>query len=1192
MRDTPDDPAADGARQARGGKRSPRGAEGSHEPAGLAGARRLLAAARAREVELERQNEGLRAALEARQVRPHEAGADQALEAARWRRNFDAFFNSIDDLLFVLDADGRIIHVNQTVCRRLGYAESELIGRPVLDVHPESRREEAACIVAAMLAGEAAFCPVPVVTRDGVEIPVETRVVPGVWDARPALFGVTKDVSALKLSEEKFSGAFHSAPALMAISTLTDGRYIDVNDVFLTTLGLTREEVIGRTSTELGVLDDPGVRAELLALVAREGRVRHADVRMRAKDGRAVDGLFSAEPITLGDEPCLLTTMLDITERKRAEEALRASEEQLATAVDGSGVGLWDWQVQTGEETFSERWAEIAGYTLDELSPTSIETWRRLTHPDDLARADGLLAEHFAGKSAIYEFEERVLHKDGRWIWVLDRGRVSEWDERGRPVRMIGVALDITERKRAEEALQLVSERLALATRAGGVGVWDWDLESDTLTWDDQMFALYGIRPEEFGGAYEAWRAGVHPADSERADGEIQLALRGEKEFDTEFRVLWPDGSVHVIRALASLERDPSGRPTRMLGTNWDITAAKEMEQALRLRESYLTAIIENQPGLVWLKDADSRFLAVNKAFAESCGQGVPENVVGKTDYDVWPPELAESYRADDVRTMEAGVGLVVEEPIAHKGQKLWFETFKTPVTDEDGRVVGTAGYSRDVTERKLAEERLHTVNRQLQDAVANANTLAVEAQAATTAKSRFVAHMSHEIRTPLNAIIGFAQLLAGDAALTAQQKERVDIITRSGEHLLALLSDVLELSKVDSGSQRLDEVVFDLHKLLTDLALVFRARAEAAGVSFELQGLDDVPRFVVADQSKLRQILTNLLGNAVRLTTCGCVRLSVSMVGQQGARPMLHAAIEDTGPGIAPDEIEALFAPFEQTSSGRLQGTGSGLGLTISRQFAWIMGGDLTVKSVVGVGSVFRLAVPVRPGSEEGCVPEAGLHAHVRLDPAQPECRVLVVDGDADGCRLLVELLGGAGFSVAAAGDWAQAAAELRRRPALVVLADSLPDRDVAGVVRSLRREPGEPAVLVLAAEATGENRDLLLAAGADAFVAKPFRAAELFERVRELTGVRYDEDEAGAEETPPRPSVPRALTREQLAALSPSIKQELRDAAVRARHARLLELAAQVAAADPAAGERLDELLAVFDYPGLLRLLDEAGA
>ena len=1167
---------------------------------------------------------------------PHDSGPEQL---------FAEVFRSAPALLAVAGPGGTVIDVNVALAEALGYARDELVGKTAAELGLLPGAGQLSGLREALAGGgQVHNVDVDVRRRDGTVLSGLLSVQAIVIGGERVHLATLTDVTALRRAQDEaraaaglLSGLLMSIPDIVFFKD-TQGVYLGCNAEFARFVGRDAAAVVGRTDRELFGDEVAEAFLENDRLVVEGGEPRHNEEWIDYPDGtRALVDTFKA-PLRDADGAVagLVGVSRDITERRRADEALwrqsRLRElltelsstyidlplDAVEAAIDdslrqlGEFVGAdrvyvfeYDWHENTASNTH-EWCAEGIEPAIDDLQEVPVgelvewvETHRRgetMYVPDVQALPPARLREILEPQGILSLLAVPLL-SGGQCLGFVgfDSVRVRHHYSQSEQLllsvfgRMLA---GVRQRKRAEEVLRESSDRLALATRAGGVGVWDLDLRSGELHWDDQMFALYGVAREEFGAAYEDWERHLHPDDHDRVVEAFTAAVRGEAEYDTEFRIVRPDGAVRIVRALALVQRDVTRAPARVTGTNWDITAAKEMEQALRLRESYLTAIIENQPGLVWLKDADSRFLAVNQAFAESCGQDVPENVVGKTDYDVWPPALAESYRADDVRTMEGGVGLVVEEPVAHKGQKLWFETFKTPVTDEDGRVVGTAGYSRDVTGRKLAEERLHAVNRQLQDAVAHANTLAVEAQAATTAKSRFVAHMSHEIRTPLNAIIGFAQLLAGDAALTAQQKERVDIITRSGEHLLALLSDVLELSKLDSGSQRLDEVSFDLWKLLDDLALVFRARAEAGGVDFVLEGLDDVPRFVVADQSKLRQILTNLLGNAVRLTTCGCVRLSVSMVGQQGARPMLHAAIEDTGPGIAPDEIEALFAPFEQTSSGRLQGTGSGLGLTISRQFAWIMGGDLTVKSVVGVGSVFRLTVPVGAGSGEGLAPDKGLPARVRLAPGQGECRLLVVDGDADGRRLLEELFGEAGFVVACAGDWAAAQDELRRRPpALVVLADSLPDRDVAGAVQALSGDREGPAVLVLAAEATGENRDILLAAGAAAFVTKPFRAAELFRSVQGLTGVRYDQGGAGEAAEPPA-APPRALSREQLAALPPQLRQELRDAAVRARHARLLELAAQVAAADPAAGERIDELLAVFDYPALLRLLDEGPA
>jgi len=245
----------------------------------------------------------------------------------RLKRNFEAFFNTIDELLFVLDDQGHILHANDTVIERLGYSREELVGQSVLIVHPPERREEAAQITRDMLAGKAEFCPVPVQTKDGVQIPVETRVKLGEWDGKPVLFGVSKDISRLKLSEEKFSKAFHSSAALMALSYTKDGLFLDVNEAFLTMLGFSREEVLGHSSVELDLFVDPQLRDKILPELERIGQFRNIEVQVRAKNGAVLDGLFSGDWIFVGDTPCLLTVMTDITDRKASERKERKARE-------------------------------------------------------------------------------------------------------------------------------------------------------------------------------------------------------------------------------------------------------------------------------------------------------------------------------------------------------------------------------------------------------------------------------------------------------------------------------------------------------------------------------------------------------------------------------------------------------------------------------------------------------------------------------------------------------------------------------------------------------------------------------------------------------------------------------------------------------------------------------------------------
>ncbi|MEI6154922.1 MAG: PAS domain S-box protein, partial [Deltaproteobacteria bacterium] len=262
--------------------------------------------------------------------------AEEALEQSR--QNFYTFFNTIDDFLYVLSESGSIIHVNNTVIRRLGYSETELVGQSVLMVHPPELKEEAAQVVLAMLAGQISSCFIPVMTRDGRLIAVETRVTKGKWNGIPVLFGVSKNISQLKQSEEKFSRAFHSSSVSMAISTMDDGCFLDVNETFLTTMGFSREDVIGKTSIELGIFINLENRTETHRIVKETGRARNVEVQVRTKDGKILDGLFSADTITINDTSCLLTVMTDITDRKLMEEELLRAQKIESLGILAGGI--------------------------------------------------------------------------------------------------------------------------------------------------------------------------------------------------------------------------------------------------------------------------------------------------------------------------------------------------------------------------------------------------------------------------------------------------------------------------------------------------------------------------------------------------------------------------------------------------------------------------------------------------------------------------------------------------------------------------------------------------------------------------------------------------------------------------------------------------------------------------------------
>jgi PAS domain S-box-containing protein len=374
--------------------------------------------------------------------------------------NFRTFFDLCPDFLFVLDMEGNILLANRTVLQLLGYSATELKGKSVLLLHPEDRREEAGATVAAMVSGRGDYCPIPLLTRDGREVPVETRVVLGQWNGRPCLFGYSRNMTELKRSEEKFRSAFESNAALMAISLFSDGRFIEVNEAFLTTMGYERHEVIGKTSSELGIFEDASFREVILDRLKENQRVINQEARVRTSHGKTLIGLFSASPLDQGfGKPHLLTVMNDISELKEAEQRLQL-------ALDGARLGTWDWDVETGHVHFDKRWVEMLGYTAEEIEP-HVKTWEKLLHPEDAPKVRTVLQDHLEGRTQSYEAEHRLRSRSGAWVWVLDSGRVTRRDETGRALRMSGIHMDITARKKAEAELlhyrdhleELVKER-------------------------------------------------------------------------------------------------------------------------------------------------------------------------------------------------------------------------------------------------------------------------------------------------------------------------------------------------------------------------------------------------------------------------------------------------------------------------------------------------------------------------------------------------------------------------------------------------------------------------------------------------------------------------------------------------------------------------------------------------------------
>ncbi|MDO9326729.1 MAG: PAS domain S-box protein, partial [Methanoregula sp.] len=513
-------------------------------------------------------------------------------EAKRSAGNFATLFNSIEEMVFVLDMQGRILKVNDTVPKRLLYAPDELLGTNVLDLHVPERRDEALRIVQGMIAGTIDTCPVPLLAKDGTRIDVETKVTRGLWNGSEVLIGVSRD----------------------------------------------------------------------------------------------------------------------ITERKRVEEALHESKVRVDQLAGLSRIITWEVDSRGLYTDISPVSASVWGYLPEEL--VGLKHFYDLHPESDREAFRSSCFSVFERKEPFQNLVNCTLSKEGRAIWVSTNG-IPLINNDGTLRGYRGSDTDITERKQAEDTLLLLSDRLSLAARAGHVGIWDYDVVNNLLNWDDQMFALYGIKREQFSGAYEAWQEGVHPDDRIRGDAEIQQALRGDGEFNTEFKVLWPDGSIHTIRALALVQRDASGKPLRMVGTNWDITDRIHAEAAIRESEEQIRLLLDSTAEAIYGLDMKGNCTFCNNSCLRLLGYRHPDELLGRNmhwqihhkhpDGSHFPVEECRIFQA-----FNKGEGTHVDDEVLWRSDGTSFpaEYWSYPQR-RNGVVVGAVVTFLDITARKKAEQAL-----------------------------------------------------------------------------------------------------------------------------------------------------------------------------------------------------------------------------------------------------------------------------------------------------------------------------------------------------------------------------------------------------------------------------------------------------------------------------------------------------
>jgi PAS domain S-box-containing protein len=882
---------------------------------------------------------------------------------ARYR----SLYHTIADSIFVMGAEGRIQDVNDSACAQLGYTREELIGMPVSAVcaRPDFHLGE---MIDRLRATGSLSYETAHRRKDGTIVPVELSVTLVEYRGRLAILGVARDITerkraeeALRKSEEKFAKAFRSSPVAIAVTRLSDGRVIEVNEAMLKLLHFSRDEVIGHTTLELGIWVDVADREEYTRRLSRDGSARDLEYRLRTKDGEIVTIQLAAELLEFSGEPCMLATLVDLTERKRTEEALAESRKKYRGLVEKINDWVWEVDADCVYTYSSPRVLELLGYTPEEIVG---KTPFDFMPPAEAERVRNTFQPICRARRPLELLENTLVRKDGSLVTV-ETGGMPVFAEDGSFLGYTGIDRDVTSRKRAEEALREKEYLLSESQRIGHIGTWSADLVTNVGTWTPEMYRLFGVSPDTFVPSAEAFIGLLHPDDQGAMREWIRAASAGEHPGGLEFRVPLPDGSVRVLIGRGEAVLGEGHRPIRLVGTGQDVTEQKQAQEALRESEQRYRRLVENLKGshFIYRHDTTGMLTYVSESVTQVLGYTQDEGMPHYSKYFTDHPANQAAHQHTEL-TLQGIRQPPYEVNVWHKdGSTRWLEVQEVPVYDAEGKVVAVEGVAQDITERKQAEEALRRLNEDLEVQVAQRTEdlrhmvdrlrqLTLELSQAEDRERKRIAGILHEdVQQTLAAARFHLNLLGSELRSVEESQEIV-------EQVKQMLRDAIDRTR--GLSHELSPALYqvDLVEILNWLA---RHMQQRHGLTVRVEAHGRVDSHSEPLKAFLHKVVQELLFNVVKHAGVREARVRVRRRGQS-----IYLSVVDRGRGFDPEQLEG--AP--------------GFGLLGIRERVQLLGGRMKIQSRPGTGSRVLIMVPDQETSGAAAPTDYG---HGRVRPGTP---------------------------------------------------------------------------------------------------------------------------------------------------------------------------------------------------------------